>query len=227
MFKKIIVSIGSSLALILPTTLATTGVIFKDVPPNEWYSAAVTSLYDKKIMRGYEDENFNPARAVTRAELAQTLDTTLRYIENPEGTKAWDQYKNKDFSYTIAHPSAWKPIAFHNYLTGFQPKHMEGTAVQWAVIVTDDSGAPDALDIEINKMGANYGKMRTLMRDDININGLTAAHVTARTIQNPRWVHEQVFIQQYGKIYIITNGGIPHPEFELFYQSFKLLPLKT
>ncbi len=73
---------GIAVGALLPSLVLTTWAaskIFKDVPENSWYFAAVNSMQQKGLMKGYADNSFKPNVYVTRAELAQTLENMLKY----------------------------------------------------------------------------------------------------------------------------------------------------
>jgi hypothetical protein len=43
---------------------------FKDVDPARWSGGDIAALYSAKIIQGYEDGSFQPAKPITRAEFA-------------------------------------------------------------------------------------------------------------------------------------------------------------
>ena len=47
--------------------------IFEDVPSDAWYADSVAYCAKTGLMNGVSDEEFEPNRAVTRAELAAIL----------------------------------------------------------------------------------------------------------------------------------------------------------
>lgn len=143
-------------------------------------------------------------------------------LVNPEGTTQWSVHVNKTFKYKIGVPHNWTVKRFFPYLSGFQPPSMTGNTVQWAVLVIDEK-SPKTIDDEIAKMGSEFKTGRSIVTENIVINDVPALKVTARTLEKPEWKHEQIFIRAYGKIYEITNGGIPNNDFELFYSSFRLM----
>ena len=143
-------------------------------------------------------------------------------IFNPEGTTQWNVHVNKSFKYKIGFPHNWTVKRFFPYLSGFQPPSMSGNAVQWAVLVIDEK-TPNTLEEEIAKMGTEFKTGRSIVTENIMLNGLSALKVTARSLEKPEWKHVQIFIRSYNKIYEITNGGIENNDFELFYSSFRLL----
>ncbi len=143
-------------------------------------------------------------------------------VFNPEGTTQWNVHVNKTFKYKIGFPHGWTAKRFFPYLSGFQPPSMTGNTVQWAVLVIDEK-SPETLNEEIAKMGSEFKTGRSIVTENIALNDLPAIKVTARTLEKPDWKHEQIFIRAYGKIYKITNGGIPNNDFELFYSSFRLM----
>ncbi|PJC36875.1 hypothetical protein CO046_03510 [Candidatus Peregrinibacteria bacterium CG_4_9_14_0_2_um_filter_53_11] len=211
-----------ALSLLLPTIGLATTQIFPDVSPTEWFAPAVSSVQEKGLMQGFPDQTFRPDLPVNRAQLAAVLDKTLGYLNHPQGAEAWKRHLNRTFAFQVGYPSQWRAIRFFDYLSGFQPPSMEGNNVQWAVIVLDDE--PTTLEEQIDKMGADL-KSKTVMRERLIINDHDALKVTVRTLDNPNWEHVQLFFQAYGKLYIVTNGAIPDKDFDLFYQSFEILPL--
>ena len=46
---------------------------FSDVPANEWFNTAVSTLANAKVLAGYPDGTFRPNAPITRAELATVL----------------------------------------------------------------------------------------------------------------------------------------------------------
>lgn len=151
-----------------------------------------------------------------------SLEEITRTLTNPEGTAQWNVHFNKTFKYKIGYPRNWTAKRFFPYLSGFQPPSMSGNTVQWAVLVIDEK-SPTTLNEEIAKMGKEFKTGRSIVMENLTINDMPAVKVTARTLENPQWRHEQVFIRAYGKIYEITNGGIANNDFELFYSSFRLM----
>lgn len=208
--------------IIIPLAFAA-GIIFKDVEPNSWYAEAVSSLKQKEIIQGYPDQTFRPASNIRRSELTVVIEKTLQYIQNPEGNAPWKMYKNEKFFYEIAYPQKWQAKEFFDYLIGFQPPWMTDNNVQWAVMVLQN--LDNILQKEIDKMGAEFSDTRSVIKQNIDLNGNQALVVTVVTPEDPTFFHKQVFILRNNGYYIITNGAIPNSNFELFWQSFKLLPL--
>lgn len=151
-----------------------------------------------------------------------SLDLIRTALLHPEGTAQWNTHVNKTFKYKIGYPATWRAKRFFPYLSGFQPPSMTGNAVQWAVLVIDEKDATTLLT-EIAKMGTEFRTGRSQLVETIEINGMPATKVTVRSLENPTWKHEQVFVRAYEKIYEITNGGIENNDFELFYSSFRLM----
>lgn len=63
----------------IPAAIAAT-VIFSDISEDDWYYDAVESLYRKGIVEGYEDDTYQPANNVNRAEMAVILDRLIEYL---------------------------------------------------------------------------------------------------------------------------------------------------
>ncbi len=160
--------------------------------------------------------------AAQTPERFPSLNEIRSAILHPEGTTQWNTHVNKTFKFKIGYPANWKAKRFFPYLSGFQPPSMTGNAVQWAVLVIDEKDATTLLT-EIAKMGSEFKTGRSQLVENIEINGIPATKVTIRTLENPTWKHEQVFVRAYEKIYEITNGGIDNNDFELFYSSFRLM----
>ena len=57
---------------------------FSDVPINAWYTQAVSYVYGKDWMHGYNDERFGPQEPVLRSELAAVLERYDRRKERLE-----------------------------------------------------------------------------------------------------------------------------------------------
>ena len=74
------------------STVFALSTLFSDVPANSWYSSAVSSLAEKGIIKGYEDNTFRPENNVNRAELAVRLDRLINYIEG--GEYYWSLLRN-------------------------------------------------------------------------------------------------------------------------------------
>ena len=74
------------------STVFALSTLFSDVSANSWYSSAVSSLAEKGIIKGYEDNTFRPENNVNRAELAVMLDRLINYIEG--GEYYWSLLRN-------------------------------------------------------------------------------------------------------------------------------------
>ncbi len=61
--------------------------VFKDIDSKHWAYKAVKYLYDKDIVNGSGDKNFNPGSNVTRAEFIKMLVSSLDNVKltNPDG----------------------------------------------------------------------------------------------------------------------------------------------
>jgi len=221
--KIVFVLAGFLLAILAIPLVFAAGVIFKDVEPDSWYEKAVYSLQQKEIIQGYPDQTFRPTNNVRRSELAVVIEKALRYIQNPEGIAPWKIYKNEKFFYEIAYPSKWQAKDFFDYLAGFQPPWMTDNNVQWAVTVLQN--IDDVLQQEINKMGAEFPTTRSVLQQNVDLNGNQALVVTVATSEDPTFFHKQIFILRGNAYYIMNNGAILNSDFDLFWQSFKLLPL--
>ncbi|PJC37206.1 hypothetical protein CO046_01695 [Candidatus Peregrinibacteria bacterium CG_4_9_14_0_2_um_filter_53_11] len=81
--KKIIIAL-STLSILSLSVAAYAAFGFKDLPENEWYSAAVMHMSNSGIVNGYPDETFRPNEKVNRAELSVMLLQTLRHLRDPE-----------------------------------------------------------------------------------------------------------------------------------------------
>ncbi|MBD2580366.1 S-layer homology domain-containing protein [Oscillatoria sp. FACHB-1406] len=54
-----------------------TGIQFKDVPPNHWAHDAIIALAERGIVAGFTDGTFRPERPITRAEFAAIVRDVL------------------------------------------------------------------------------------------------------------------------------------------------------
>lgn len=79
--KKLSLFLIGLIAGIVPTAFAA-ATIFSDVNDTDWYYEAVTSLQEKGIVAGYDDDTYRPSNNVNRAELAVMLDRLITYIED-------------------------------------------------------------------------------------------------------------------------------------------------
>lgn len=80
--------------------------IFRDVPSDKWYSSYVNELKDKKIVTGYDDKTFKPAKLVNVVEaLTMVYRTVMKKTNDGDEIKVLDTYtipysdysvKNKD-----------------------------------------------------------------------------------------------------------------------------------
>jgi len=59
---------------------------FKDLPKDHWAYEAVTELVQKGIISGYSDDYFKGEKAVTRYEMAEVLNKSLKYISKNDKT---------------------------------------------------------------------------------------------------------------------------------------------
>lgn len=197
---------------------------FIDVEPGSWYEKSVAELQQKNIMKGYEDQTYKPKKEVSRAELAVIISKTLSFISHPVGIERWKRYINKKFLFAMDYPTNWEKVPIAPHAIGFRPPWMAKNSVQWAVIVRDET--PTLLEELIAEMGKGYPDTRAETREQITLNGKIAWHVIVTTSEKPTWRHEQIFIQHFDKLYIITNGAIENSDFELFWRSLKFLAPK-
>ena len=62
----------------VPTALAAS-MAFSDVAENAWYYDAVSNLYDRGTVEGYDDDTFRPGNTVNRAELAVMMEREMNF----------------------------------------------------------------------------------------------------------------------------------------------------
>lgn len=219
LFIFIAVLLSSSVVLSATELVGLTDFI--DVEPGSWYEKAVQELHQKNIIKGYDDGTYKPAKDVNRAELAVVISKVLGFLSHPTGTELWQRYINDEFLFVVDYPARWKKVQITPNAIGFRPPWMEKNKVQWAVIVQDN--AFNKLEELIAEMGAGYPETRAETRQQIELNGKIVTHVIVTTSEKPTWRHEQIFIEHFNKLYLVTNGAIENSDFELFWRSLKFL----
>lgn len=118
--------IGACLLSSVVMAVSISGGYF-DVDEKDWFSDAVNSVAEKGIMSGYGDGSFRPGENVNRAELAESLDNLIDYIEEREEVPdsfyldvpftAQAPHSNWDMPYQEACEEA-SLIMVHAYLRG-------------------------------------------------------------------------------------------------------------
>jgi len=58
----------------------TSAVPFSDVAPGQWFYGAVSTMYEKGLISGYEDGTFHPNATITGQELVSILSNALRWL---------------------------------------------------------------------------------------------------------------------------------------------------
>ena len=59
---------------------------YSDINQAQWASEAITSLSEKGIIEGYEDNSFKPLNSITRAEFVKLIIKAFYSVEKPSGT---------------------------------------------------------------------------------------------------------------------------------------------
>ena len=89
----------------LPTHAAPTPPL-RDVPAGHWAANAVRQVTAKNLMRPDPSGNFNGNKAVTRYELAVTLDRLVHYIEDSHKPLSAVPQKPISLPHTMPHDAA-------------------------------------------------------------------------------------------------------------------------
>lgn len=141
----------------------------------------------------------------------------------------WNTYSSTKLEFSIKYPKMTSDLLGKTWLykeynysetemaVGFGPSGMGDYT--WGVTVFTNS----ALEQIIKKQGEQFSD-RKESRKNLTVNGKPALLVTVTTNQYPNWIAKTVYIEQDGKVYAIGNGAGQTPDFEQFYNSFKLSP---
>ncbi len=204
-------------------TLATGGLrinLFDDLKDSfeggvaqNWYTEAAHNLKDLNIIQGING-NFVPEKAVSRAELAVTLDRFNNYLANPMGIK-WEQKKNN--YYSVSYPTE---AIFTNKKITLQEcdSGLMGMGDNRLYVTCINSNGTTIQDI----IKGFEGKDRSTSYETFILNGFNAWKVTS--IFPSGEATQTVIIEVKDKIYQIGYGqSLNDYGFETFYRSFKPL----
>ena len=67
---------------------------FKDIKTDDWFYDSVISVYEKQIMKGYDDKTFLPDNNITRAEFAAVFSKFIYEVTD----KSEVNYNDLDFN---------------------------------------------------------------------------------------------------------------------------------
>lgn len=139
----------------------------------------------------------------------------------------WSSYTNQGALYEIKYPSGWRVVPY-NTGEGYGPKEI-GEDVLWAINFYEKS------KYTLDQVAAEFGKQfsdRKQTKQNVTINGLSAAKYITTTPSAPDWYYETLVIERGSSYIVISNGainseslqkmkGVPAgTTFEKFYQSF-------
>lgn len=88
-------------------------IVYSDVRKTDWYYTAVNWAYNHNIMSGYDEGNFGPADALTRAQFA----TILYRAENEPTVKFKDIYKDVKDGHFYSEAVTW--ASENGLITGY------------------------------------------------------------------------------------------------------------
>ncbi len=77
---------------------------FKDVASDDWYHGVVAAAVEAGLIKGYDDNTFQPDREITREELAVLISRAADYAGKPFNVKAYD---NLDMFKDRSEVSSW------------------------------------------------------------------------------------------------------------------------
>lgn len=199
----------------VPYTLE--GLVREDL---SWFASAVMNMAHFGIITGYEDKTFRPYNTVSRAEVATLLNRFYeRFIDT--GHKDWERFTNERYS-------VWSPVlsnaereqdsdACSSYIGGIADR---------AYPVFCETGGIKGMEFAISKIGSQFSDddSRRESRWEFMLNGQKALRVVVTAFDYPEWYAESVFVlnEDSGDFYQMSNGAVKDPNFEYFYQSFKI-----
>lgn len=146
-----------------------------------------------------------------------------------DNTADWNTYNSTKLGFTIKYPKkvskyneTWQYEEFNiiggtNTIVGFGTPSSKSGGYIWDVSVYTDK----TVEQIIKEQGQQFSD-RKESRKNITVNGKPALLVTVTTNSIPDWISKIVLIEQGGKVFVIGNGAVEIPEFENFYNSFKL-----
>jgi hypothetical protein len=124
--------------------------IFRDVPSDKWYSPYVKELKDKKIVTGYDDKTFKPAKLVNVVEaLTMVYRTVMKKTNDGDEIKVLDVYTIPYNDYSVKNSSnGWffhalyfsSAIPLLNNLNVKNPKDRENSISFWKIGEFNPSG---------------------------------------------------------------------------------------
>lgn len=167
---------------------------------------------------------YQPQASPTTATFSSPTPTNTVITPSTDSTTNWNTYTSGKFNFTIKYPKRisaynenWQYEEFGNQVGFGTPSSKSGGYI-WGVYVSEDKNIE-----ELMKESGSQFSDRIESKQNIVVNGKSAILLTVTTNQVKDWVSKNVYIQDRGKVYAIMNGAVEHPEFDLFYNSFKFL----
>ncbi len=155
-------------------------------------------------------------------DLSETIETYQHRAANIEAAiKNWSTFRNSRDRYAVDYPADWQ-IYTGETVIGFSPPEMFSD-YQWGIQVYDlDEFTINEL---VNDVGAQFMPNRDEIRNEITVGELEGIQVTITTSEIEDWFYQNIFLRSpvRNKLYRLSNGAIPTPDFQTFYESFELI----
>jgi len=158
-----------------------------------------------------------------------TMLSTFKFTDSTDSISNWNTYSSTKFGFTIKYPKmiskyneSWQyeeiGLGSTGTMIGFGAPSSKSGGYIWGVGIFTDK----TVEQLIKEQGQQFTD-RKESRKNIVVNGKSALFVTVTTNQYPDWISKTVYVEQNGKIYVISNGAVEIPEFDYFYNSFATL----
>ncbi len=130
----------------------------------------------------------------------------------------WVDYEDKKVGYAVKYPENW---VIKGAKRGFMCGKKEGFInAEWIIWISKPNNK-ERIDFIFNHDGLYEGY--DMVEDTISINGVEAVRTTVTHKEKPEEFIQYIVIKTKRFWYQIENSGERDPNFERFYQSFKLL----
>lgn len=138
-------------------------------------------------------------------------------------TVDWKTYTSSKRGFSIKYPKTiskykgeWEYREFDDNSVMFRPSSIKEDYL-WVVNIYSDKSVEEL----IGETGNQFSH-RGVERKQILLDNMKALLVTVATKEVEGWISKTIYLENNGRVFAIGDGATREPEFDLFYNSFKL-----